>query len=91
MQKPKVKPKSKKVGKLTLQQLIDFAKKANLEPANCVLLLHSECMSGDIELDYFDRIYLHSKASVLNKDDKHEEVEYAIGVEQLWIPDIFGN
>ena len=77
--------------RVTLQDLNDFAAKANLDPAKCVILLHAVCANGDVELDYFDKMYCQNGVEVLNKDDEFETVEQAISLEQLWIPDMFGN
>lgn len=76
---------------ITLQDLNDFAKKANLDPAKCVLLLHAVCANGDVELDYFDAMFTQTDVEVLNKDDEFEPVEQALSLHQLWIPDMFGN
>ena len=72
---------------ITLQDLIDFAKKNKIDPTKCAILLHAVCGNGDIELDYFDKIYKQKNVRVLNKDDEHEEVKTGISLEQLWIPD----
>jgi hypothetical protein len=79
------------MSRLTLKDLNDLAKKANLDPAKCVILLHGECANGDVELDFVDRMYPQKSVKVLNKDDEFEVVEQAISVQQLWIPDMFGN
>lgn len=76
---------------LTLQHLIDFAQKHKLDPKKCTILLHQVCANGDVELDYFDKCYKQENVEVLNKDDEFEGVEFAISLEQLWIPDMFGN
>ncbi len=76
---------------ITLADLNKFAEKANLDPAKCVILLHAECANGDVELDYLDRIVAQKEVEVLNKDDEFEVVEQAISLQQLWIPDMFGN
>jgi hypothetical protein len=76
---------------ITLQDLIDFAKKRKLDPKKCSILLHEVCGNGDIELNYFDKFYEQHKVETLNKDDKWETVETAISLQQLWIPDMFGN
>lgn len=76
---------------LTLKDLNDFAEKSNLDPAKCVILLHTTCSNGDVDLDYFDRLYCQKGVDVLNKDDEFEKVEQAISLQQLWIPDMFGN
>ena len=76
---------------ITLEDLNNFAQKANLDTSKCVILLHGVCGNGDVELDYFDRMFVQKGVDVINKDDEFEEVEQAISLEQLWIPDMFGN
>ena len=68
---------------ITLKELNEFAAKKKLDPSKCVILLHGECSNGDIELDYFQKLYCYNKVEVLNKDDGWDNVATAIGLEKL--------
>ena len=75
---------------ITLQNLIDFAQKNNIDPNKCTILLRGVCGNGDIEYDYFDKFFKEDNVEALNSNDEFEKVETAISLEQLWIPDFMG-
>lgn len=76
---------------ITLKDLNDLAKKNKLDPSKCFILLHQVNGDDSVELDYFDKTFVQKNVEVLNKDDEFETVEQGISIQQLWIPDMFGN
>lgn len=76
---------------VTLQDLIDFAKKNDLDPEKCFILKREVCANDDVMNDYFDEMHVERNIEVLNENDEFEKVEQGISILQLWIPDMFGN
>ncbi len=87
---------------ITLQDLIDFAKKNEIDPSKCTMLLHEEWDDGKVSCEYFDKCFKQRNIKVEkfvddggkytgNNDDYFDKVEVGISLRQLHIPDFMGN
>jgi hypothetical protein len=67
---------------LTLADLIKIASDAKIPPEKCILLNHEECATGDPQLDFFLKAIVQRGKKVLNLEDYHEEIPFAISLEK---------
>ena len=65
----------------TLQDLIDLAKRRNLSPTDCVLVLSEECGNGDIMYHYLYNTKVVSNVEVYAHNDDIDKVKKAIKME----------